>query len=429
VRRAGARAEESTGGRPGRAARRGPADSAAERALRRLELTITRKLDGLMLGDHLGLLNGPGTEMAESREYAPGDDVRLMDWAVTARTTVPHVHDLVADRELETWVLVDLSSSMDFGTATYRKRDLAVAAVAAIGFLTARTGNRTGAAVLTDTGLHTVAARSGRDALWDLVRDLSATVADGPLPERGPSLRDLLGLDAAPAGRSAEPSSPTPWTGPAAAGGPAAPGTEPASRRGVGGLLGRRNGDRRASRRRRGPERITDLARAIEAVQAPPKRRGVFVVVSDFLTEPGGWAPALRALGLRQQLLAVEIIDPVDERMPDVGLLPVRVPETGELLELPTSSRRWRARYETAAAQHRAAVAEGIRASGASHLTLRTDGDWLDAFVSFAAASRRGRAAGRGGRPGGTQPKAGTRPAAGTRPTGTPAGMAWEPAR
>ncbi|MEV1178453.1 DUF58 domain-containing protein, partial [Nonomuraea sp. NPDC049784] len=98
--------------------------STAEQALRRLELTVTRRLDGLLHGAHQGLLPGPGSEAGDSRVYVPGeDDVRRMDWNVTARTTVPHVRDLIADRELETWALADLSPSMDFGTADTDKRD------------------------------------------------------------------------------------------------------------------------------------------------------------------------------------------------------------------------------------------------------------------------------------------------------------------
>ena len=117
--------------------------------LRRLELTVTRRLNGLLHGQHRGLLPGPGSETAGSREYRPGEDeVRRMDWAVTARTAVPHVREADADRELTTWVLVDGTPSMDFGTAELEKRELAVAAVAAVGFLTAGGGNRLGAHVL-----------------------------------------------------------------------------------------------------------------------------------------------------------------------------------------------------------------------------------------------------------------------------------------
>lgn len=104
-------------------------------ALRTLELTVKQKLDGVLHGDHLGLIPGPGSEPGESRLYQPGDDVRRMDWAVTARTTHPHVRQMIADRELETWLVVDMSASLDFGTACCEKRDLAVAAAAAITFL------------------------------------------------------------------------------------------------------------------------------------------------------------------------------------------------------------------------------------------------------------------------------------------------------
>ena len=109
-----------------------------ESTLRRLELDVFRRLDGLLQGDHLGLVPAPGTEAGESREYQVGDDVRRMDWAVTARTMVPHVRDTIADRELETWIVVDRSASLDFGTAQFEKRDLALAMVAAVGFLTSR---------------------------------------------------------------------------------------------------------------------------------------------------------------------------------------------------------------------------------------------------------------------------------------------------
>jgi len=117
-------------------------DGRIEAALRSLELTVRGRLDGLLQGNHLGLVPGPGSEPGEARIYQPGDDVRRMDWAVTARTTLPHVRQTVADRELETWVVLDLSPSLDFGTASCEKRDLAVAALAAVTHLTAGGGNR-----------------------------------------------------------------------------------------------------------------------------------------------------------------------------------------------------------------------------------------------------------------------------------------------
>ena len=99
-------------------------------ALATLELTVKRRLDGLLQGNHLGLVPGPGTEPGDARVYVAGDDVRRMDWSVTARTLEPHIRQTVADRELETWLVADLSASLDFGTAGCEKRDLVVAAVA-----------------------------------------------------------------------------------------------------------------------------------------------------------------------------------------------------------------------------------------------------------------------------------------------------------
>jgi uncharacterized protein (DUF58 family) len=339
-------------------------DPVVERTLRHLELTVLRRLDGLLLGDYLGLLPGQGSEKAESREYQFGDDVRRMDWAVTARTTVPHVHDLIADRELETWALVDLTGSQRFGSARCEKRDLAIAATGAVGFLTARTGNRMGAVALTDTGTRMIPARPGRAGLRAL-------------------LRTLLTI-----GTPAEP--------------PPRPGRETAA----------------AARTADGTRAGTDLAKAIESLRRPPRRRGLVVVVSDFLSVDLRWERPLRALAGRHDLLAIEVIDPLELSLPNVGPLAVVDPETGALFDLPTHSRRFRARYEQAAARHRDDVAAALRGAGASHLRLRTDTDWLIEIARYAAASRRGQAALRSaGARGGSQSRTGRPPGVSPTPT------------
>ena len=142
-----------------------------EDRLRQLELAVTRKLDGLLHGDHQGLVPGGGTEPADGRVYAPGDDVRRMDWNLTARTAIPHVRTTIADRELETWLVVDGSASLDFGTTACEKRDLALAAAAAFAFLTVRDGNRVAASVFGPDGA-VVPPRSGRAAALALLHRL-----------------------------------------------------------------------------------------------------------------------------------------------------------------------------------------------------------------------------------------------------------------
>jgi uncharacterized protein (DUF58 family) len=143
-----------------------------EGRLRQLELSITRKLDGLLQGDHQGLVPAGGTEPGEGRLYAPGDDVRHMDWNLTARSNAPHIRTTIADRELETWIVFDTSASLDFGTTQQEKRDLAMAAAAAFAFLTTRSGNRLGALVFGPDGSRTIRPKGGRDNALGLLHSL-----------------------------------------------------------------------------------------------------------------------------------------------------------------------------------------------------------------------------------------------------------------
>ncbi|MBC6451023.1 DUF58 domain-containing protein [Actinokineospora xionganensis] len=285
-----------------------------EAGLRLLEIDVRRRLDGLLQGNHLGLVPGPGSEPGEARPYQPGDDVRRMDWAVTARTTVPHIRETVADRELETWLVVDLSASLDFGTAACEKRDLAVAAVAAIAHLTRGGGNRVGALISTGEKMIRIPARGGLAHARGLVRKVAET--------------------------------------------PRAP-------QGVRG----------------------DLANAIEQLRRPPRRRGLAVVISDFLG-PTDWQRPLRALSLRHELIGVEVVDPRDIELPDVGTVVLADPETGRQREV-TASPLLRKEFGAAAAEHREAVAKGIRQAGGGHLVLRTDSDWIADTVRFVVARKR----------------------------------------
>lgn len=321
-----------------------PADAGGERTeavLSRLQLLVTRKLDGLLQGDYAGLLPGPGSEAGESREYRPGDDVRRMDWPVTARTTTPHVRRTVADRELETWLAVDLSASLDFGTGRWLKRDVVVAATAALTHLTVRGGNRIG-----------------------------AVIGTGAPPPAAPARR----------WRSAPPASP---------GGPGVLTRVPA-----------RSGRREAQALLRAVAHTPlrpgrgDLGALVDLLNRPPRRRGLAVVISDFLAPPAQWGRPLRKLRVRHDVLAIEVVDPRELELPDVGVLPVVDPETGELHEVQTADPRLRRRYAEAAAAQRGAIAAELRAAGAGHLMLRTDRDWLLDMVRFVAAQRHARTRG-----------------------------------
>jgi uncharacterized protein (DUF58 family) len=116
----------------------------SEGLLKALELTVARRVDGMLAGDHRSSLLGRGTVLAQVRPYVPGDDVRLIDWNVTARTTEPHVRVHLAERVLVTWVVLDMSPSMTFGTATRRKADVALGVTLAVGHAATIRGNRVG---------------------------------------------------------------------------------------------------------------------------------------------------------------------------------------------------------------------------------------------------------------------------------------------
>jgi uncharacterized protein (DUF58 family) len=290
-------------------------DAKLSAALRTLELTVRRKLDGVLQGNHLGLIPGPGSEPGESRMYQPGDDVRRMDWSVTARTTHPHVRQMIADRELETWLVVDLSASLDFGTTGCEKRDLAVAAAAAITYLNSGGGTRIGALIANGENVIRIPARGGRQHEQTLLRAI-ATSPRAPLGVRG------------------------------------------------------------------------DLAAAIDALRRPERRRGMAVIISDFLG-PINWMRPLRAISARHEVLGIEVIDPRDVELPDVGDVILQDTESGVTREF-TIDAQLRDDFARAAAAHRDEVARTLRRCGAPLMTLRTDRDWIADIVRFVASRRRG---------------------------------------
>jgi uncharacterized protein (DUF58 family) len=281
-------------------------------------LLVIRKLDGMLQGDHQGLVPGGGSEPADGRLYEPGDDVRRMDWNLTARSGAPHIRTTVADRELECWLVVDTSASLDFGTASCEKRDLALAAAASFGLITARDGNRVGALLCGPDGVALVPPRSGRAAALGLLRRLERA-------ERAPE--------------------------------------------GAGAV---------------------SLADALRRTRLVARRRGLVVVITDLL-DNGPWQRELRGLAARHDVVVVQVVDPRESSLPDVGLLTLVDPETGRRLEVQTASTKVRERFEAAAAERQAAVERAVLVTGASMLQLSTDRDWLLDVVRFVARRRRRR--------------------------------------
>src|SRR5881227_608766 len=168
-------------------ARPGPGPLSAA-SLRALELAVGRRVDGLLSGDYRSAFAGVGTELWQVRPYEPGDDVRRMEWNVTARTSVPHVRVELAERVLVTWLVLDASASMAFGTAERRKADVAEGVAVAVGYAATRRGNRLGT-IAFGADPTVERPRQGRRALLDTLRLLRE------LPPAGTgSLREALEL-------------------------------------------------------------------------------------------------------------------------------------------------------------------------------------------------------------------------------------------
>ena len=167
--------------------------------LRALELSIARRIEGLLAGDYRSTLLGDGTELAQVRPYVPGDDVRRIDWNVTARTREPHVRVQLAERVLVTWLVFDASASMQFGTAERRKADVAEGVALALGHVATRRGNRLGLVAFGRGGLQVARPRQGRVGLLGVLTAVHR--ADEAQDGAPTSLADALVHAAAAAGQ------------------------------------------------------------------------------------------------------------------------------------------------------------------------------------------------------------------------------------
>jgi uncharacterized protein (DUF58 family) len=164
----------------------------AERILQRLDWHVIRRLDGLLQGDYRSLFRGNGIDLADLREYVPGDDVRAIDWNVTARMDTPYVREYVEDREVSAWFLLDLSPSVDFGTleGDRLKRTVLVDVVGTLARLLTRQGNRVGAVLYGSDVPRTIPARSGRVQVLRLIDELGRQphLASAPFTDLRPLL-------------------------------------------------------------------------------------------------------------------------------------------------------------------------------------------------------------------------------------------------
>ena len=222
--------------------------------LRRLEWTVLRRLDGLLHGDYRTLFRGFGLDLADLREYQYHDDVRHIDWNVTARLQTPYVREYNEDRDVTAWFLLDLSPSVDFGSGDVRKRSVSTDFVTVLARILTRHGNRVGAVFYGETMDTVIPAGSGRRHVLHILHRMLQR------PQQAQSTQ-------------------------------------------------------------------TNLNEFLRAAFPAISRRSLVFVVSDFIsTAP--WADALAQLAQRHEVLAVRLYDPLENELPDLGLLTMQDAET-----------------------------------------------------------------------------------------------------
>ena len=290
-----------------------------ERILHRLDWQVIRRLDGYLQGDYRSLFYGSGVDFADLREYQPEDDIRYIDWNVSARMNTPYVRKYVEDREVIAWFLLDLSPSVDFGKLDNQKRNVLIDFVATLARILTRHGNRVGAMMYGSTRSvqHTVPARGGRNQVLRIINDLLKQ------PRQS-------------------------------------------------------NGN------------ITDLAPLFNSGLNAIKKRSLVFVISDFISAPG-WEKSLNLLSQRHEVVVIRLWDPREMEIPDIGTIVMEDAETGEQLYVDTHDKKFRQRFQAAAAQREKTLTETFKRAGVDALLLSTEEDLIRAIVRFATIRRQHR--------------------------------------
>ncbi|MDG6105038.1 DUF58 domain-containing protein [Dactylosporangium aurantiacum] len=304
--------------------------SAPDRLLRRLEWQVIRRLDGQLQGAYRTVFRGSGIDFADLREYTPEDDVRHIDWNVTARLDEPYVRQYTEDRELTAWLVLDLSASMRFGGAGQAGRGkdgLLTELAVCLARLFTQGGNRIGA-VLYDNGLQRVVPpRTGRTHVLRIAHEIDKAT------------RAAAALRGKPGGAA------------------------------------------------------TDVDAMLRLAAAQARRRGLIFVISDFLSgDTVNWQDALSRLTHRHEVVAVRVVDPMELDLPDLGLVLVEDAETGEQVLVDTSDPLFQQRLREEVDGREAAVAAAMRRSRVTAHRVTTDQDPLLALVEMVRWSKRRRA-------------------------------------
>jgi uncharacterized protein (DUF58 family) len=301
-----------------------------ERVLRRIQWRVIRRLDGRLQGDYRTLFRGSGIDVADLRELQPGDDLRHIDWNVTARMDTPYVRQYLEDREVTAWLVLDLSASMGFGPVERRKHVVLSDVAATLAQVLAGNGNRVGAVLFDDGIAETIPPGHGRRQVLRILSRLLDPTANAAETD---STRD--------------------------------------------GVVSR-------------PRRTTNLAAALTGVLGIAQRRSLLVVVSDFLTDPG-WERPLALLSRRHDVVAIRVLDRREFDLPSAGMIYVEDAETGEQIFVDTDDEGFRERLRAVADERQQALQAAARSAGTDLYTVSTDEDLVRALLRISELRRRRR--------------------------------------
>jgi len=297
--------------------------------VREIQLRTGRQVADVLAGEYNSVFRGRGVEFDEVRPYLPGDDVRTIDWKVTARTGQPYVKRYVEERQLTLMLMADVSASQDFGSGERSKRDAAAEFCALLAFSAIRNNDKVGLTLFHGGIEQYIPPRKGQRHALRVVREVLAHGLDGD-------------ASAAAAPR---------WWRP------------------------------EAWRRPRPARQQTDIGQAMEFLMSVASRRTICFVVSDFLTD--GYERALRAANRRHDVIAVLVTDPRELELPGVGLVALRDAESGDTELYDTGSRRFRDHVEGEAAKRVRDLEHSLRSSGIDFIHIDAAGSVVDPLVSF----------------------------------------------
>jgi uncharacterized protein (DUF58 family) len=274
--------------------------------IRRLQLRARRAVEDMLGGEYHSVYKGAGMTFEEVREYQPGDDIRAIDWNVTARMGQPFIKRYIEERELTVILAVDCSGSQQFGTQLQQKREVAAEIAALLAFCAISNNDKVGLIGFTDQVERFVPPRKGISHALRVIRDVLYYQPEN----RGTSVRNALDF--------------------------------------------------------------------LNRVQ---RRRAIVFLISDFIDRD--FARVLQRSGRRHDLTAIQVVDPREEVLPDVGLLEVEDAETGRRLLVDTANRALRDAYSELALRQREQMRELCRQARIELVEVSTDGGHLDALVDF----------------------------------------------